>query len=132
MGDPEDARRQREKANREHLQRKSKASSRTAARKAAKENLPPVVGMVDGPVRLNTNGKRARTREDADEDDEDTPSGLHPDDPGNFLKLCQVLRILTSRKITDDQINQADQLLRSYCLELIKVSFFGHLCSCLI
>jgi hypothetical protein len=145
MLDPNEARKQREKANRERQQRKSKASAqqktRTAARKVAKDGLPTTptadepfpadiaVHTVDGPSRVNMNRKRPRQTlqqdgEDInDEDDEDTPSGLHPDDPANFLKLCRALRLLMSRKITDQQINEADQLLRSYCLELIEVSF---------
>lgn len=131
MGDPDNARRQRAKANRERLNRKSKTTqkTRTAASMGAAEALAQSLPHSE-PVEAshtNTNGKRARRRTtqhegDDMDDDEETPSGLHPDDPANFLKLCRALRLLMSRRITDIQINQADDLLRSYCLELIAVS----------
>jgi hypothetical protein len=122
MLDPDEARAQREKANRERLQRKSKATTSQAARKAAAEGLPLTSDADEGTRRKRIRQTVPNDGEDI-EDDEDTPSGLHPDDPGNFLKLCQALRLLISRRITDQQINQADELLRSYCLELIKVCF---------
>jgi hypothetical protein len=50
------------------------------------------------------------------------PSSLHPDDPANFLKLCEALKILVAREITDDQIETARGLLQSYCQELVYVS----------
>jgi hypothetical protein len=50
------------------------------------------------------------------------PSNLHPDDPGNFLKLCTALKILVSREITNSQIETAQGLLQSYCQELVSVS----------
>lgn len=53
---------------------------------------------------------------------DDLKFSLHPDDPGNFLKLCYALRILVRRVICDTDINEADQLLREYNTELIKVS----------
>ncbi len=56
-----------------------------------------------------------------DDDDENTPSCLHPDDPANFLKLSQALRLLMSRQITETQIGQAEALLRDYCQELIEL-----------
>jgi hypothetical protein len=131
MGDPDDARRQRAKANRERLNRKSKTTQKTrttasmSTAEALAQSLPhsePVEAL-----HADANGKRARQRTtqhqgDDMDDDEETPLGLHPDDPANFLKLCRALRLLMSRRITDIQINQADDLLRSYCLELISVS----------
>jgi hypothetical protein len=71
---------------------------------------------------------RKRRRKNADTTAEDeaadnaTPSNLHCDDPGNFLKLCHALWILTSRsKITEADLKDADHLLREYPLELVKV-----------
>jgi hypothetical protein len=55
---------------------------------------------------------------------------LHPDDPKNFLKLCSALCILTQRRLLDSDINQAEQLLREYCSELIPVSFTSLCCQC--
>lgn len=71
----------------------------------------------------------------SDDEDDDLPSCLHPDDPENFLKLCRALRILVSRRVTDEEIDEADKLMREYCTELIEVSVFlnchhfGHLAS---
>ena len=55
------------------------------------------------------------------ENPDDLKFSLHPDDPGNFLKLCSALRILVRRVICDADINEADQLIREYNTELIKV-----------
>jgi len=46
---------------------------------------------------------------------------LHSDDPANFLKLSMAIRILIKRTIVDDDIDEADRLLREYNTELIKV-----------
>lgn len=65
-----------------------------------------------------------RKRQEAPEDDaevEDLPSTLHPDDPANFLKLCEAIRVLLSPTLTDADINKSDGLLREYCTELITV-----------
>ena len=65
---------------------------------------------------------KRRRRNGANNDPTSTrPSNLHPDNPANFLKLCMALKLLVSRKITDDQIEQASQLLRSYCQEVVNV-----------
>jgi hypothetical protein len=50
-----------------------------------------------------------------------TPSNLHTDDPGNFLKLAHAIRTLTSCKITEADLKKIDHLLHEYCLELVKV-----------
>lgn len=68
--------------------------------------------------------KRRRTQKNAQDDeahDEATPANLHPHDPGNFLKLCRAIRILVGRRITEGELQEADQLLREYCYELVKV-----------
>lgn len=59
-----------------------------------------------------------------DDDDDSSSSGanLHPDDPANFYKLSQALRLILSRTIKRSEINEADQLLRAYCGGLLKVS----------
>lgn len=59
--------------------------------------------------------------DDEEEDDPNLPN-LHPRDPSNFFKLSAALRLLLSHKITDGDIDQADKLLREYCLELSEVS----------
>jgi hypothetical protein len=58
---------------------------------------------------------------DGTENLDDLKFSLHPDDPGNFLKLCSALRILVRRVICDTDINEADRLIREYNTELIKV-----------
>ncbi|KII85388.1 hypothetical protein PLICRDRAFT_31629 [Plicaturopsis crispa FD-325 SS-3] len=65
--------------------------------------------------------RKAKDRTVDEEQDSATPSHLHQDDPGNFLKLCTALKILVSREITDREIDEADTLLREYCQELVKV-----------
>ncbi|KAJ6501497.1 hypothetical protein C8R47DRAFT_1107562 [Mycena vitilis] len=76
-------------------------------------------------------GSRKRQRAGADSDDDEdsddeerearTPPNLHPDDPGNFCKLSSAVKLLLSHPITDQQIDTSEQLLRSYCLELITL-----------
>lgn len=60
-----------------------------------------------------------------DEDDADLKFSLHPDDPANFLKLCAALQILVQHHINDQQIDTAEQLIREYGAELIKVPFLS-------
>jgi len=62
--------------------------------------------------------------EDGDEGDESASSSLHPDDPANFLKLGCALKILTRQWIREDEIDDADRLLREYCTELLTVSMY--------
>jgi hypothetical protein len=52
-----------------------------------------------------------------------TPSNLHQDDPGNFLKLCTALKILVAPTITEAELQEADGLIREYGLELVHVCF---------
>lgn len=54
-------------------------------------------------------------------DDNGDCLSLHSDDPANFLKLSMAIRILIKRTIVDDDIDEADRLLREYNIELIKV-----------
>lgn len=49
------------------------------------------------------------------------PFSLHPDDPKNFLKLSESLRLLSQRIISEEDICLADRLLREYNTELITV-----------
>ncbi|RXW12469.1 hypothetical protein EST38_g13387 [Candolleomyces aberdarensis] len=66
--------------------------------------------------------KRARIAKEVDpEEEEELPACLHPDDPANFMKLCQALRLLLSREISDKQIDEAEQLLSAYCSELVTL-----------
>lgn len=60
---------------------------------------------------------------DGEDADANLKFSLHPDDPANFLKLCAALRILIRRKLSDDDISQAERLISQYCGELIHVSF---------
>jgi len=64
--------------------------------------------------------------EDADENGDNTPFSLHPDDPANFLKLSCALKILTRRWLWEDEIDESDCLLREYCTELLKVRVYSH------
>ena len=53
---------------------------------------------------------------------------LNPKDPANFLKLASALNIFLSDTLTDNQINEADNLIQEYNVELIEVSRFP--CTC--
>ena len=46
---------------------------------------------------------------------------LDPKDPANFLKLASALNIFLSDMLTDTQVNEADDLIQEYNIELIKV-----------
>jgi hypothetical protein len=56
--------------------------------------------------------------------EEPRQANLHPDDPANFFKLSKFLKIVLAHSITNDDINDAEGLIRSYCTELLHVSFF--------
>jgi hypothetical protein len=47
---------------------------------------------------------------------------LHPDDPVNFLRLSAALQLLVCRRLTDSDIDRAEQLICKYCTELLPVS----------
>jgi hypothetical protein len=68
--------------------------------------------------------KRQKQNTEADDELRDNSSApnLHPDDPGNFLKLCTAVKILVSRTISETDLSLADKLLREYCSELVEVS----------
>lgn len=66
--------------------------------------------------------KRTRHNNDHPEEEATLPSLLHPQDVSNFLKLSTALRILLSGSITEDQLVEADRLIREYCTELLEVS----------
>jgi len=51
----------------------------------------------------------------------DNSLSLHSDDPANFLKLSMAICILIKHTIVDDDIDEADWLLREYNTKLIKV-----------
>lgn len=48
-------------------------------------------------------------------------SQLHPRDVENFLQLSHALRILLSGRLTEDNIRQAEDLIATYCSDLIEV-----------
>ncbi len=62
------------------------------------------------------------TAAEEEERDNAMVSNLHRDDPANFVKLCKALRILVSKRITVDDLNISDTLLRNYTKELMVVS----------
>lgn len=57
-----------------------------------------------------------------EECDNRRPSNLHPNDPGNFLKLCTALRILVKKRITDAELDVADTHIQEYAKEPMLVS----------
>ncbi|KAJ7277643.1 hypothetical protein C8J57DRAFT_173563 [Mycena rebaudengoi] len=81
----------------------------------------------DDDYRTTQQRRRKRPKQDtntqADDEARDNRSApnLHPDDPGNFLKLCTAIKILVSRTITEEELVIADKLIREYCLELVTL-----------
>ena len=134
MLEPSDARKQREVANKAHLEKKAHAVAAKKQRAAAKKQAAAAqkqheceIHQHETTASTTTTSKRTcRVQGDedpaSDDDDEDLPSCLHPDNPSNFLKLGHALRLLLGREVTDDQIDEADQLLCEYCQELVEVS----------
>lgn len=127
-----------EKAAEKRVQAERKKASRSSNRGATNQSAQmhaPELDTEENPflnaqtataeARAARSGKRKRTAAaaDSDDEDEDVDPCLHPDDPANFLKLCKALRILTARKLNRLQIEEADKLLRSYCAELVTVSY---------
>jgi hypothetical protein len=58
-------------------------------------------------------------------EDEPRQANLHPDDPANFFKLLAFLKIVLSHSISDEDIDQAEHLIRAYCTGLLHVSLFS-------
>ncbi|KAJ6517961.1 hypothetical protein C8R47DRAFT_1062533 [Mycena vitilis] len=117
-------------------QRKRKPTARATAMDVDPDSTALDAGAVDDEdddyQDIPASGSRKRQRAGADSDDDEdsdeeerearTPPNLHPDDPGNFCKLSSAVKLLLSHPITDQQIDTSEQLLRSYCLELITLS----------
>jgi hypothetical protein len=147
MPDPDVARSQRQAAIDSRIRKKKTdaeaAKKARAAKKrkthkthtitsAAPQSIPdifdePTTGASDAPNINRQRQKRKRTEDaggnkESDEDDSEQPSCLHPDDPANFLMLSKALRILLAWELTEEQIDEADKLLREYCSDLVDVS----------
>ncbi|THH26684.1 hypothetical protein EUX98_g7505 [Antrodiella citrinella] len=72
------------------------------------------------PLIANSNATNSGTSK------EEQPYMMHPDDPANFLKLSQALRILTQHVLIDTDVQRAHVLLQEYCTELITL--YGSKC----
>jgi hypothetical protein len=48
-------------------------------------------------------------------------ANLHPDDPKNFFKLSKFLKIAMAMSVTDQDIDEAETLIRAYTTELLHV-----------
>jgi hypothetical protein len=65
---------------------------------------------------------------DGDDDAFPDPAGkepvhasLHRDDPENFFKLSQFIKLIMAHSLTDDDVDKSETLIRSYCVQLIEV-----------
>lgn len=76
------------------------------------------------PAQIEINDSAVHETAD-NEDDANLKYKLHPDNPGNFLKLCCMLRLLMRHTVSDDDVNRADTLICEYCTELIWVREFS-------
>lgn len=54
--------------------------------------------------------------------DNGIPCALSDRDPPNFLKLCRAIQLFTLRELSESELVEADNLIRTYCTELIEVS----------
>lgn len=109
------------KAAQAQQKKSSSRSSRTSSTPAAGSGITTPTDLPASAQGPSTQKKtRSTTEKVADEDEEATPC-LHPDDPANFLKLSNALRLLLSRVITDEEIDEAFDLLSNYCSELVTV-----------
>jgi hypothetical protein len=92
--------------------------------------MPSIATEVNGHRRKKRKGnaeEATATNHDGtndDDNDNDLPSCLHPDDPANFLKLSQALQLLLARTLTDEDISEASILLSEYCSELVTVCYY--------
>ncbi|RXW14351.1 hypothetical protein EST38_g11510 [Candolleomyces aberdarensis] len=112
---------------RKQKQQKSKASGNTPA---ALETAPPSAIPAAANTSASSTGKKKRARvakssthgaNKPEPEEEELAACLHPDDPANFMKLCEALRLLLSREISDRQIDEAERLLSAYCSELVTL-----------
>ncbi|KAI0363300.1 hypothetical protein BV20DRAFT_1058164 [Pilatotrama ljubarskyi] len=58
---------------------------------------------------------------DDEEDEQAQTPRLHPHDLDNFLKLCTAIRLFLLDVISEAQLQEADKLIREYCVELIEL-----------
>ncbi|KAI0282680.1 hypothetical protein BC826DRAFT_974159 [Russula brevipes] len=95
---------------------------RAAKRKATSQTIP---GLPEGEQRILPPPQHpVAMPEDNGLSKSDTTQdkfSLDPDDPANFLKLCSALRILIRHRLNDSEIDQAEDLIRAYCTELIRL-----------
>lgn len=73
--------------------------------------------------------KRKHTEaSDADDEDDDGPEKLSPDDPAHFLLLSMTLKLWIRREITEEQIQSGQDSLLQYLNGLIEVCefFYGN------
>ncbi|THU76896.1 hypothetical protein K435DRAFT_878595 [Dendrothele bispora CBS 962.96] len=73
-----------------------------------------------GKAKATAKGK-SKKKESRFETPESPVSNLHPNDPANFLKLATALVLFTARSINEQEVEQADRLIREYCVELIEL-----------
>jgi hypothetical protein len=117
-----------EAAKRQRAEKKKHKAGQTHASTASDPQVVPDIfdePSTSGVPSDKRKQKRKRTENaaggESDGDDSDQPPCLHPDDPANFLLLSRALRILLARELTEDQVREADDLLRKYCSELVEV-----------
>src|SRR5258706_14856865 len=73
-----------------------------------------VLDTVNDPLKKTSSGKFKSSATIA-------PYSLHLDDPAAFLKLVAFLNVFLAECVTEDQLQYADSLVRSYCKDLIWV-----------
>jgi hypothetical protein len=58
-------------------------------------------GVYGHPSKAKSKKRPRKKPAPAQNEEEEIPGNLHPDDPKNFLKLCRAIQILSCRTITE-------------------------------
>lgn len=101
----------------------AKAAAKAAAAAAARRGRDLAAGSstTTNPLPLENQAGSGSAPVDQNDEEEPIASCLHPDDIPHFLKLSRALQLLLRRDIAEFEVNEAEQLLRDYCTELISV-----------
>ncbi|RDX43089.1 hypothetical protein OH76DRAFT_1361580 [Lentinus brumalis] len=75
----------------------------------------------EGAIEIDSDEAWTDDESEGEAEDVRHPSRLHPRDLENFLKLSSALTILLAHELDEQQLAQADRLLREYCIELIEL-----------
>ncbi|KAL6299063.1 hypothetical protein BKA93DRAFT_830185 [Sparassis latifolia] len=122
----------RKKAAEERAHKKATKDAAKATGSTKKMKTTQVLGMTEGPTQgapsstaavspVNGTNSTCPVINNSAVANKVKGAQLHPDDPANFLKLSEALGILTGDILFEADLPAADQLLREYSTELIRL-----------